>query len=598
MRNEWSAAEAFTSWPDLFSRKYIWCNNLVTMLDMLTMFGHHTKAVNGDDRRSVVSRSRYHKSTIQRTGAILFLLTMLAGTTASQTIKPSPRPNIILIMADDMGYSDIGSYGSEIPTPNLDRLAKNGVRLSQFYNTARCCPTRASLLTGLYPHQTGVGHMTEEPANPNFYNYGTPGYQGYLNRNCVTIAEVLKEAGYHTYMTGKWHLGMHGEEKWPLQRGFEKYYGILAGAASYFKPQGGRGLTYNNTKLPPPEGDYYTTDAFTDSAIAYIRGQQDDKPFFLYLAYNAPHWPLQAKSEDIKKFEGVYERGWDIVRQERYKKQRKMGIIDANTKLSERDPDVRAWDSLSKEEQKAVAYRMAVYAAQVSSIDQNIGKLLQLLEQQGKLSNTVIVFLSDNGACAEPYKELGGGAFADINNGARWDAVSYGTGWANASNTPFRKWKREMEEGGIATPLIVSWPQGIEKDRQNKIVSTPSSLIDVMPTFLALAGAHYPSSFEGNAIHPLEGRSMLPLLEGKSAAAAPYMFWEHENNNAVRKGNWKAVKDGQKGEWQLYNLETDRSEEHNLAGKQPDLLKELVTAWENWANSHAVFPKRKGGAKP
>lgn len=262
------------------------------------------------------------------------------------------RPNIIMIMADDMGYSDISCYGSEIPTPNIDKLATSGIRFTQFYNSARCCPTRASLLTGLHPHQTGIGHMTEEPANPDGYNYGTRGYQGYLNKHCVTVAEVLKPAGYHTYMTGKWHLGMHGEDKWPLQRGFEKYYGILAGAASYFKPQGGRGLTYNNTKLSPPKGDYYTTDAFTDSAIAFINGQKDQNPFFLYLAYNAPHWPLHAKPEDIRKFEGMYEKGWDVIRQERYKKQLQLGVIDTKTALSPLDSAVRPWNKLSKEEQK------------------------------------------------------------------------------------------------------------------------------------------------------------------------------------------------------------------------------------------------------
>ena len=261
------------------------------------------------------------------------------------------RPNIIIILADDMGYSDIGCYGGEILTPNIDKLASNGIRFKQFYNTARCCPTRASLLTGLSPHQTGVGHMTENPFEQTSENWGTAGYQGFLNKNCVTIAQVLQGTGYHTYMSGKWHLGFHGEDKWPKQRGFQKYYGILAGASSYFRPEGDRGLYYNNTKLPPPEEGYYTTDAFTDSAIAFVSAPKDETPFFLYLAYNAPHWPLQAKAEDIEKFKGIYDKGWDSIREIRYKKQLSLGIIDAKTTLSPRDSLVRAWKDLTKTEQ-------------------------------------------------------------------------------------------------------------------------------------------------------------------------------------------------------------------------------------------------------
>ncbi len=523
--------------------------------------------------------------------SLVILLFFLKSSNAQQ------RPNIILIMADDMGYSDLSCYGSEIPTPNIDKLAKNGIRYTQFYNTARCCPTRASLLTGLFPHQTGIGHMTEEPANLNSDNWGTPGYQGYLNRNCVTIAEVLVTAGYHTYMTGKWHLGIHGEEKWPLQRGFEKYYGILAGAASYLKPQGGRGLYYNNIKLAPPENSYYTTDAFTDSAIAFVNGQKDQKPFFLYLAYNAPHWPLQAKPDDIKKFEGIYEKGWDAIREERYQKQLKSGVIDLKTKLSPRDTSVRAWNDLNKNEQKDVAYRMAVYAAQISCMDQNVGKLIQSLNQNGKLENTLIIFLSDNGACPEPYKELGGGTMQDINNPEKSDAISYGMGWANASNTPYRKWKREMEEGGIATPLIVSWPKGISKVQENKINNTPSYLIDIMPTFLELAKAQYLTKFNNNAIPHLEGRSMAPEFQGKEVNQHSYMYWEHEGNEAIRKGNWKAIKDSNKKNWELYDLSSDRIETKNFANEHPEIMKELITKWEEWAHSHFVFPKHKEETK-
>lgn len=502
------------------------------------------------------------------------------------------KPNIVLIMADDMGFSDIGCYGSEIPTPNIDKLAKNGIRLSQFYNTARCCPTRASLMTGLAPHQTGIGHMTEEPGNEAEQHWGTPGYQGHLNKHCVTIAEVLSTAGYHTYMTGKWHLGQIDTSKWPLQRGFEKYYGILSGAASYFKPQGGRGLTSNNTKLSPPTGNYYTTDAFADSAIAFLQQQQDDKPFFLYLTFNAPHWPLHAKPEDIKKFEGLYMKGWDVVRKERFAKQQQAGVLAKETRLSPRDTAVRAWNLLNETEKKDVAHRMAVYAAQVSCMDQNIGKLVYTLEKSGKLNNTLIIFLSDNGACPEPYKELGGGAMTDINDKEKWGAISYGEGWANASNTPYRKWKREMEEGGIHTPFIMYWPAGIAASQRNKILNTPSYLPDVMPTLLSVSGAQYPTTYKDSIIYPLEGRSMSPLFHSDKLDKHNYMFWEHEGNQAVRKGDWKAVKDRER-KWELFNLSVDRTEEKDLAQQHPEILKDMVDKWQEWAVSHFVFPKKK-----
>jgi arylsulfatase A-like enzyme len=508
-----------------------------------------------------------------------------------QLVIAQQKPNIVLIMADDMGYSDISCFGSEIPTPNLDRLAGKGIRFTQFYNGARCCPTRASLLTGLFPHQTGIGQMSEEPNDTASFHWGTQGYQGYLNKNCVTLAEVLSEDGYHTYMSGKWHLGMHGEEKWPLQRGFEKYYGILAGATSYLKPQGGRGLWYNNTKLAPPQGNYYTTDAFTDSAIAFVSEQQDNKPFFLYLAFNAPHWPLQAKEEDIKKFDGVYAKGWDKIREERYARQLKMGIVDTSIKLSLRDTSVRAWDELNDTEKKEVAYRMEVYAAQVSRIDENVGKLINYLEKKGQLDNTLIVFLSDNGACPEPYKELGGGKLADINNPDSSSAISYGMGWANASNTPFRKWKRETEEGGISAPFIMYWPTGIAKEEENSIVTTPSYLIDIMPTFLEVAKAQYPTVYKNNSITPLTGRSLAPAFTGKALSEHEYMFWEHEGNRAVRKGNWKAVKDNTHNEWDLYDLSKDKDEQNNVANLYPEILKDLVTKWNNWATTDYVFPK-------
>ena len=318
----------------------------------------------------------------------IVLLGLVAIVIASCSISSTPDdkivtecPNIVLILADDMGFSDIGCYGSEITTPNIDALAADGIRFTQFYNTARCCPTRASLMTGLHPHQTGIGHMTNPPTNPNRYNGWEEAYQGYLNRNCVTVAEVLKDAGYHTYMTGKWHLGYHDKSRWPLQRGFEKYYGCIPGACSYFWPHGDRGLTYMNEHVPAPDSTkYYTTDAFTDYAIQFIDEQEDENPFFLYLAYNAPHWPLHAKQEDIEKFVGKYMNGWDEARKNRLKKQIELGLFNDEMKLSERDSRVRAWEEVPDSQKVLSDYRMAVYAAQVFCLDYNVGKLVDKLK--------------------------------------------------------------------------------------------------------------------------------------------------------------------------------------------------------------------------
>jgi arylsulfatase len=404
--------------------------------------------------------------------------------------KQASRPNIIVILMDDMGYSDIGCYGGEINTPNIDKLAKEGLRFTQFYNTARCCPTRASLLTGLYPHQTGIGWMTNDPGDKQ--DVERPyGYEGFLNRDCVTIAEAVQDAGYHTYMAGKWHLGYHKKEYWPLQRGFERYYGIISGATSYLKPHGDRSLTLDNNPVEPEGDNYYTTDAFTNYAIRFIKEQKDNKPFFLYLAYNAPHWPLHAKQQDIQKYVGKYIKGWDSLRQERYKRQLEMGIIKEQWQLSDRDPGVRAWDALTEEQKRQLDYRMAVYAAQIDCADQNIGKVVDTLKGMGKFDNTLILFLSDNGGCAEPYKDLGGGEFKRINDPNVWGSVSYGQGWANVSNTPFRLFKVRMHEGGISTPLIAHWPAQI-KDQKGKLTDHCGYLIDIMPTILDVSGATYP----------------------------------------------------------------------------------------------------------
>lgn len=507
------------------------------------------------------------------------------------------KPNIILIMADDMGYSDIGCYGSEIPTPNIDALANNGLRFSHFYNTARCSPTRASLITGLHPHQAGMGRLGEISIGITGPN--PEGYLGYLNKKCVTIAEALKPAGYSTYMSGKWHLGMRDESKFPLQRGFDKFYGILAGTTSYFQPDKPKELSSGNKQLPvPTNSDYYTTDAFTDFAIKTVEENGQSKPFFLYLAYNAPHWPLQAREEDVKKFVGKYRMGWDKLREERLAKQKTLGIVPKNVDLSVRDEKVRAWESLSEVEKTNLDYRMAVYAAQIHRMDYGIGRLISTLKQQGQFENTLIVFLSDNGASAEPYTDLGGGGQESINNPKAIGPVSYGSGWANASNTPFQKFKSTLNEGGIATPLVVHWPNGL-KVNPGSINTNVGYLVDIMPTFLEVAGATYPQNFQGQAITPLEGISLAPnfaKIQPKEKIQRT-LYWEQYGNKAIREGDMKAVfsliaRNNKKksGQWELFDLKNDCTEMQNLALKEPKKLEELISKWDKWAAQSQVFP--------
>ncbi len=324
---------------------------------------------------------------------VIILVSMMGIVSCSDSSDTSSRPNIIVIMADDMGYSDIGCYGGEINTPNLDKLAANGLRFTQFYNTSRCCPTRASLLTGLYPHQAGIGHMTDS-------GHELEAYKGDLNNNSVTIAEVLKLNGYSTYMAGKWHVTPYvtpegPKHNWPRQRGFDKFFGTIIGAGSYYDPNT---LTDDNTQIPPGENFYYT-DAISDRAVDYIKQHDQENPYFIYVAYTAAHWPLHALPEDIAKYKGVYNRGWDVMRQERYDRMIKMGLIDKNWAMSERDPDSYPWED---EELKEWRIRcMEVYAAMVDNMDQGIGRIVNALEQKGELDNTLILFLQDNGACAE-----------------------------------------------------------------------------------------------------------------------------------------------------------------------------------------------------
>lgn len=497
------------------------------------------------------------------------------------------KPNIVVIMADDMGFSDIGCYGGEIQTPNIDKLAANGVRLQQFYNTGRCCPTRASLLTGLYPHNTGMGYMTG-------YDQKVPGYRGDLNQQCVTIAEALKPAGYTSYASGKWHITANirpkgSKENWPLQRGFDGYFGMLQGSGSFFTPAT---LTSGNTLIKAgPE--FYFTDAISDSAVAFINSQasaKDKNPFFLYVAYTAPHWPLHAKEEDIQKYMKLYEQGWDKLRELRYQRQLKMGIIDKGVKLSKRDPEVPAWNDIPDNEKPLWVKRMATYAAQVDAMDQGIGRITESLKKAGLTDNTMVIFLSDNGGCDEDVSKQDKSV---EKLGTRESFESYRVNWANLSNTPYKEYKAFVHEGGTHTPFIVSWP-GRTARGGTILNNPPAHLIDLMPTFLEAAGAKYPSVFEGNTIHPLPGMSLLPVFKGGKLADRA-LYWEHEANRAIRLGDWKLVSKGSEvepyvGKWELYNLATDKTEQVDLAARYPEKVKELEAAWKKWAGENNVFP--------
>mgnify|MGYP000529203719 CR=1 FL=1 len=415
----------------------------------------------------------------------------------------------------------------------------------------------------------------------------------------MTLAEVLQPAGYHTYMAGKWHLGQNGQEKWPRQRGFERYYGMLAGSGSCFRPTGLRGLTLDNEALPPPQSaDYYTTDAFTDYALRFLGEQKDDAPFFLYLAYNAPHWPLHARAEDVARFVGHYRSGWDCLRAERNARVRSLKIVDASTAVASRDEKVRAWEVLTEEQKTELDYRMAVYAAQIARMDWHIGRLLADLRAQGKLENTVIFFLNDNGGCDEPENDFGGGNRSAINDPAAGSlgagnpagGSSYGKGWANISNIPFRRFKSHLHEGGIATPLIVHWPAGLRKTAGG-IITAPACINDVMPTVLGLSGAAYPAERNGTKIFPLEGQTLLPLLVSDAVPGPRWFFWEQYKNKAVRHGDWKAVQPATSEAWELYNLAVDRTELRNLAAEKSEIVGELTAAWAGWAATHQVLPK-------
>ncbi len=569
--------------------------------------------------------ARFHRSiapAIALTGVLSILL--FSNTTCADT--PATPPDIVLIMSDDMGFSDIGCYGSEIQTPNLDSLAAGGVRFTQFYNTARCCPTRACLMTGLYPHQAGVGHMLSDT--------GLAGYTSGLNRNCVTIAEALKPAGYRTYMAGKWHVTRKvrpqteaDKDNWPCQRGFDRFFGTIHGAGSFYDPNS---LTRDNELIVPESDDFFYTDAISDNAATFIRHHaknQAEAPFFMYVAYTAAHWPMHAREENIAKYKGAYDKGWDAMRDARRERMIEMGLIDADWKMTGRDPRSPAWEEARDKEWDI--RNMEVYAAMVDCMDQGIGRIVDALRETDRLDNTLILFVQDNGGCAEglgrgdkiTYRDkdpdrikpmqpgelqfdmipkrtrdgralrMGRGAMA----GPADTYIAYGLSWANASNTPFREYKHWVHEGGVSTPLIAHWPQGISESRIGRLEHQPGHLIDVMATCVDVGGADYPKTITGQEITPMEGVSLVPAMGGESLDRPNPIFWEHEANCAIREGKWKLVCKGSQGTgittpWELYDMEADRTETNDLAAENPEKVKELAGKWEAWAERAKVKP--------
>nr|WP_315148626.1 arylsulfatase [uncultured Flavobacterium sp.] len=560
----------------------------------------------------------------------LVLMGLVAGIAFSQSNKAiSKKPNVIVILTDDMGFSDIGCFGSEIKTPNIDKLAANGLRFTHFYNTARCSPSRASLMTGLYPHQAGMGFLSN-------YNYDEEGYVDDLSKKAVTMAEVFKQAGYATYMSGKWHMNKeksipNDRSNWPLQRGFDRFFGMLIGSGSFYDP----GTLMSDNTFIAPGKDFYLTNAITDHVVKFISENPKDKPFFFYIAYTAAHWPLHAPESEIRKYKGVYDKGWDETRKLRFEKLKKLGIISDKAVLTARGVDIPEWKNEPLKDWQV--RRMEVYAAMIDIMDQGIGKIISTLEKKGELDNTVIFYLHDNGGCAEtlnsnepeipltdeqkkgkPFAKdsifLGkiptytrDGQFIRSGKGVMpgpantWTA--YGEEWANVSNTPFRLYKHFVHEGGIATPLIVHWPKGI--NAKGELRTQSGHLIDIMVTCVEIAGLQYPTDFNGNAIHPLEGKSLVPAFTNKPVNRE-FIFWEHEGNRAIRMGKWKLVSKTQKqrkfipadeNAWELYDMEEDPSEINNLALKYPDKVKAMADLWEKEAQRTKAKPWPWGSSK-
>ena len=517
-------------------------------------------------------------------------LTLLCLSAAS-CLNAADKPNILYILADDLGFSDLGCFGGEIETPVLDSLAEGGVRLTQFYNTGRCCPSRAAILTGQYPHRVGLGHMTTN-------DLGRPGYRGVVSSKAQTIAQVLKPAGYRSFIAGKWHLGTPD----PTGNGFEEFYGTLVSAKRFFDsdhlvrfPEGRQARQY-------PEGEFYATDAVTDHALDFLKLAREtpDQPWFLYLAYHAPHFPLHAPRQDIDKYANRYHGGWDQLRNERLKRMKEMGIVAADTRLTPRSTWQNygetktgtnpAWDDLPEVRRLDLARRMAIFAAMVDRMDAQLGRVIDDLKAAGELGNTLIVFTSDNGACFE-WDPFGFDIKSSNENilhiGDMLDEMgtpgtfhSVGSGWANAGNTPWRMYKHFVHEGGIASPGIVHWPDGL-RVKAGAIIHDPAHIIDLLPTAIAVSGAEYTGTLS------LPGVDLINQLNNGGAERT--LFFEHQGHRAVREGNWKLVAFDDKP-WELYDFSVDRAELNDLSKTHPEKVKIMESAWDKWGEENNVTP--------
>lgn len=543
------------------------------------------------------SPHRIPKVSFMQANALIRFITFFAvlaecGSWCLASASSDRPPNILLIVADDLGFSDLGCYGGEIETPHLDALAKGGLRLTRFYNTGRCCPSRASILTGQYPHRVGVGHKVADLGEDR------PGYRGRIPHDCMTIAEVLADADYRSFISGKWHLGTPD----PTRHGFEEFYGTLVSAQTFWDPDHYLRTPAGRSARQYDRGEFYGTDALTDHALDFLKiaRQSPARPWFLYLAYHAPHFPLQAPQADIAKYVDRYQAGWDELRAERLRRLKSLGMVPADTRLTPRSQYWNygetetgtnpAWSSLPDDRRRDLARRMAIYAAMINRMDRNIGRVIADLRKAEEFENTLIVFLSDNGACAE-WDPRGFDIRSSNQNilhrGKALEAMgspgtyhSVGSGWANASNTPWRLHKHYNHEGGINSPCIIHWPAG--EIRDGAISSQPAHLIDLLPTFIEISGAAY----AGNL--PLPGMSLVPVMHAQDVRPRT-LFFEHEGNRAVHDGRWKlvALRDEP---WELYDVDADRTELNNLADERPRLVKRLSDKWQAWATANYVTP--------
>jgi arylsulfatase len=528
----------------------------------------------------------------------IFLQAVTGGAVAMAQSRR--RPNILLILADDLGYSDLGCFGGEIETPNLDRLAASGVRFTQLYNNARCCPSRAALMTGQHPHKVGMGNMVGGQARSEY-----PGFIGRISESVPFLPAVLRDAGYTTLMSGKWHLGDRPD---PVERGFDEFFGMVHGFDSFWDASKYTRLPAGRLRLSAKE-PFYATDAITDHALDFLsraRSTGGGKPWFLYLAYNAPHFPLHAPKPLIDKYQKVYEQGWDVIREKRFDRMKKLGLVDPRWMMSPRsvvgpnrvsvlngwsEKQNPAWDTIPEDRRTDLARRMAVFAAMVDQMDRQIGRVLEDLEGKGELDNTLILFCSDNGACAEwdPWGfDLRSGPDNILHTGAKLQEMgqtgtyhSYGSAWANTGNTPWRLYKHYTHEGGISTPCIAHWPARMTTRMRGGKQDQPWHFIDILPTLASVAGSKPPAA--------CSGVDMSPMFSGKPVKRGP-MFWEHEGSRAVRDGKWKITAVYPTGKWELYDIEADRTEQNDLAAKHPDRVRRMAAQWEAWARANQAVP--------